>query len=211
MWKGLLSAAWYPAAVYLIFTYLKGMQKMSEEETVLERIFPGGGILLVLIRDAQKTDLAAITEIYNEAILTTTATFDTEPKSLGEQEHWFNAHNERYPLIVAEIQGKVVGWASLSKFSDRCAYARTAELSFYVKDGFRGMGIGKKLLESILLKGKEAGLHTVISKITSNNETSLHLHEEAGFEYIGVMREVGIKFGQMLDVTMMQLIYHEDK
>lgn len=166
---------------------------------------------MVLIRDAQKTDLFAITEIYNEAILTTTATFDTEPKSLEEQEKWFNAHDARYPLIVAEFQGTVVGWASLSRYSDRCAYSATAEVSFYVKDGHRGMGIGKKLLESVLLKGKEAGLHTVLSRITSNNELSIHLHKEAGFEHIGVMREVGTKFGQLLDVTMMQLIYPQDK
>lgn len=162
---------------------------------------------MFLIRESAISDLREITEIYNDAILTTTATFDTLPKTLEEQEVWFSHHGDHYPLIVAEAQGQVVGWASLSRWSDRCAYSQTAELSFYVKDGYRGQGIGRKLLETIILKGKDAGLHTVISRITSENEKSIYLHEEAGFEHIGVMREVGTKFGRLLDVTMMQLIY----
>jgi phosphinothricin acetyltransferase len=163
---------------------------------------------MINIRQADRSDLAAITDIYNEAILTTTATFDTEPKSIEEQELWFKAHGAQYPLIVAELNGTVVGWASLSKWSDRCAYSKTAELSVYVKSGYRGHGIGRKLFEAIMIRGKEAGLHTIISRITSGNEVSIHLHEELGFEHIGVMKEVGVKHGLLLDVCLMQLIYN---
>jgi phosphinothricin acetyltransferase len=77
-----------------------------------------------------------------------------------------------------------------------------------VKSGYRGHGIGRKLFEAIMIRGKEAGLHTIISRITSGNEVSIHLHEELGFEHIGVMREVGVKHGLLLDVCLMQLIYN---
>jgi phosphinothricin acetyltransferase len=71
------------------------------------------------VRVATVADVAAITEIYNEAILTTDATFDSEPKSVDSQEKWFKAHDARHPVLVAERDGKVVGWASLSPWSDR--------------------------------------------------------------------------------------------
>ena len=102
--------------------------------------------------------LKPITEIYNQAVLTTTATFDTEPISLDEQRIWFAEHNEKYPIFVALKHGKVVGWASLSKWSSRCAYSDTAEISIYIKEGFRGKGIGTKLLNRVLDEGKKAGI-----------------------------------------------------
>ncbi len=161
----------------------------------------------MIIRLAMPDDLPAITEIYNEAILTTDATFDTETKTIESQKEWFDGHDSRNPILVSESDNKVVGWASLSKWSDRCAYADTAELSVYVKDGFRGKGIGRKLIGEILGKGEEGGLHTVISRIVAGNHESIHLHEEFGFEHIGVMKEVGHKFGRLLDVHLMQKIY----
>ena len=84
------------------------------------------------IRKAELADLEAIRDIYNEAILTTTATFDTEPKSAAERLQWFQSHDERHPILVAVVDGKVVGWASLTQWSDRAAYDDTAETSFCV-------------------------------------------------------------------------------
>ena len=162
---------------------------------------------MFVVRGAQIEDLDAITEIYNEAILTTDATFDTEPKTREEQEPWFAHHGPKHPILVAEMDTVVVGWASLSKWSDRCAYADTAEISLYVKDGFRDMGIGKRLLEAIIEEGEKVGLHTVIARIAQGNGASVHLHELVGFEHIGVMREVGRKFGRLLDVFLMQKVY----
>ncbi len=159
------------------------------------------------IRKAILSDVPAITEIYNEAILTTDASFDVEPKTLESQNKWFGEHGSKNPILVAEIDDKVVGWVSLSRWSDRCAYSDTAEISLYIKDGFRNRGIGKKLMRAILAEGEKVGLHTVISRITGNNNISIRLHEEFGFENIGVMREVGKKFGKLLDVCMMQKIY----
>lgn len=158
---------------------------------------------MVTIRTARVSDLPAITEIYNEAILKTTATFDTEPKSEAEQLEWFETHDSRHPILVAELDGAVVGWTSLSKWSDRCAYADTAEVSTYVKEGFRGKGFGRKLKEAIDAEAHRLGLHTVIARITEGNEVSIHLNEAFGFEHIGVMKEVGYKFGRWLDVHLM--------
>lgn len=151
--------------------------------------------------------LESITDIYNEAILSSIATFDTEPKSIEEQRLWFNEHNNKYPILVAEEDDTIVGWASLSRWSGRCAYADTAEISIYIKEGFRGKGIGSILLKKILDEGKNAGLHTVLARIAEGSDISIGLHKKAGFEYIGVMKEVGKKFGKMLDVHMMQLIF----
>ena len=162
---------------------------------------------MLAVRPAEIDDLDAITEIYNEAILTTDATFDIEPKTQVEQEAWFADHGPKNPVLVAELDGVVVGWASLSEWSDRCAYADTAELSFYVKEEFRSRGIGKRLLEDIIQEGERVGLHTVIARIATGNNQSIHLHERVGFEHIGVMREVGQKFGRLLDVCLMQKIH----
>lgn len=158
------------------------------------------------IRPAKSDDINAITDIYNEAILTTVASFDIEPKTDAEQRIWFANHGPKNPILVAELDS-VVGWASLSEWSDRCAYSDTVEISIYVKEEFRSRGIGRKLLEAIIEEGEKVGLHTVIARITQGNNESIHLHESVGFEHIGVMKEVGRKFGKLLDVCLMQKIY----
>jgi phosphinothricin acetyltransferase len=162
---------------------------------------------MLTIRPATLADLPAITEIYNDAILKTTATFDTEPKTPEEQMVWFADHGPKYPILAAEENGIVVGWASLSKWSDRCAYSDTAEISLYVRHEHRGKGIGRKLLEAIAAEGRKAGLHTIIARIAEASEASIHLHKSVGFEHIGTMREVGRKFGKLLDVYLMQKVY----
>jgi L-amino acid N-acyltransferase YncA len=162
---------------------------------------------MLSIRPARTDDIGAITEIYNEAILTTDATFDTETKTEDEQRIWFTHHNSKNPIIVAEESSVIIGWASLSEWSDRCAYSDIAENSLYVKKEFRGKGIGRKLLEELIREGEKVGLHTVIARITGGNEVSIHLHESLGFEHIGIMKEVGRKFGKLLDVYLMQKIY----
>ncbi len=162
---------------------------------------------MITIRKATVEDVTAITEIYNEAILNTTATFDTQPKNIAEQQIWFSNHQPRHPILVAQQNDQVVGWASLSKWSDRCAYSDTAEASLYVKKEYRAKGIGRQLLKMLIDDGRNIGLHTVIARITGDNQASRHLFKSMGFEDIGVMREVGRKFGKLLDVYLMQKIY----
>ncbi|NEN83576.1 GNAT family N-acetyltransferase [Paenibacillus elgii] len=156
------------------------------------------------IRRAGHADVPHILDIYNEAVLTTVATFDTVPRTLEQQLEWFEQHGEAYPVIVAEDAGLILGWAAANRYSDRLAYARTAELSLYIRDGHRGRGIGKKLLEAVLAEGKKAGLHTVLSRIAEGNDSSIHIHRQLGFDTVGTMREVGFKFGKLLDVVMLQ-------
>jgi len=160
-----------------------------------------------IIRNATLDDLESITDIYNKAILKTVATFDTELKSYEEQKKWFEEHGPKNPIIVAEEDGEVVGFASLSKYSTRCAYSDTAELSLYVKEEHQRKGIGKKLMKSIVDEGTKSGLHAIISRITDGNKVSIKLHKEVGFEHIGNMKEVGFKFGKRLDVCLMQKVY----
>lgn len=162
---------------------------------------------MIQIRTAKLDDLKDITEIYNKAILETSATFDTQTKTLEEQKEWLKNHGSKNPIIVAEADKKIVGWAALSQYSTKCAYSDTAEISLYVKDEYQGKGIGKKLIEGIVKGGEKAGLHTLIARITEGNKKSIHLHESVGFKHVGIYKEVGFKFGKHLDVTLMQKIY----
>ncbi len=162
---------------------------------------------MTLIRLATINDLPAITEIYNEAVLTTTATFDTETKTVTERQSWFEAHDARHPVLVAEMDDVVVGWASLSRWSPKIGYAGTVEVSLYVGSSYRGKGIGKQLMAAILEEGKNSGHHTVLARIVEGNAVSIALHTAFGFELVGVIREVGYKFERWLDVWLMQKIY----
>lgn len=159
---------------------------------------------MLSIRPATANDILRITDIYNDAILSTTATFDTETKTVEERMQWFLNHDEKHPVIVAEIESQVIGFASLSKWSDRCAYDGTAEVSVYIDRNHRGKGVGKRMVEVIALEGERAGLTNLISRITEGNLSSIHIHEQLGFEHIGVMKKAGKKFDRFLDVHLMQ-------
>jgi phosphinothricin acetyltransferase len=164
------------------------------------------GKILVSIRPATIKDLDQITDIYNEAILKTVATFDTEIKTPIEQKKWFNQHGDKYPILVAEENGCIVGWVALSKYSTRCAYSETVEISLYVLEKYQRKGIGKNLMKEIIKAGEQAGLHVLLARITDGNKISIHLHESFGFEHVGILKEVGSKFGRLLDVYLMQKI-----
>jgi phosphinothricin acetyltransferase len=159
-----------------------------------------------LIRPAAPADVPAIAEIYNEAIRTTTATFDLEPKSLANRAEWLQSRGARHPVLVAEVDGKVVGFAALSPWSDRTAYDDTAETALYVLAGQQRRGIGRELCAAIIAEARRLKLHTLIARITEDSAASLHLHRRAGFAEVGTMREVGRKFGRLLDVHILQLV-----
>ena len=162
---------------------------------------------MLAIRKATIDNLKDITKIYNESIEKTVATFDTEKMTIKQQKSWFKDHGPKNPIIVAEEDGVIVGWAALSKYSSRPAYSDTAEISLYVKEKYQGKGFGTKLMKAINEEGEKAGLHASIARITDGNKVSIKLHEDAGFRRIGVMKEVGKKFGKLLDVHIMQKIY----
>ena len=160
----------------------------------------------IQIRTADLADLDAITEIYNEAVLTTTATFDIEPKTKADRLDRFCAHGPKYPLLVAELDGRVVGWACLNPYSDRAAYDGTAETSFYVKSERRGQGVGRRLKGAIIDEARRLKFHTLLARVAEGSEESLHLNAAFGFVHVGTLKEVGRKFGRLLDVHFYQLI-----
>jgi L-amino acid N-acyltransferase YncA len=164
----------------------------------------------ITIRRATLVDAGAIADIYNEAILTTTATFDTEPKTVQEREQWLQSHDERHPVLVAVGGGRVIGWAALSSWSDRCAYADTAESSFYVHSTHRGRGVGRLLKAAIIEEARRLGYHSLIARVAEGSAESLHLNERAGFVLVGTLKEVGRKFGRLLDVHILQLMLKDN-
>ena len=170
----------------------------------------GVGERTVRIRRAVPSDVPAINGIYNEAVRTTTATFDLHPRALAQARRWFHQHGPHRPVLVAASAGSIVGWASLSDWSDRPAYAATAEVSVYVASEWRGRGIGRRLLGALLRRGDAVGLHSLLARVAEGNPASLRLHRSAGFRSVGVMREVGVKFGRRLDVHLLQRLSRAD-
>lgn len=160
----------------------------------------------VRIRQSKLADLPALTEIYNEAILTTTATFDIEPKTIEDRRAWFESHGPRHPILVAEVDGQVAGWGCLTKWSDRPAYDDTAETSFYVVEKKRGQGIGRAIKGALIHEARRLGFHTLIARVAEGSEPSRHLNKSFGFIHIGTMKEVGRKFNRLLDVHLLQII-----
>ncbi len=156
-------------------------------------------------RRARREDCPAILAIYNEAVLTTTASYDLEPRTLEHRLAWFDEHQRLdYAMFVAESDGQVVGWSSLSRYHDRYGYRFTCENSVYVAASHRGRGLGAILLAPLLDAARDRGLHSIIAVIDASNEASLRLHARFGFEKVGHFREVGHKFGRWLDVVYLQ-------
>jgi len=156
------------------------------------------------IREASAADLPGIFAIYDQEVLHGTATFDTEPKSEAARLEWFRHDGAgRYPLLVAEVDGQIAGWARLYAWSPRPAYDRTAENAVYVHADFRGRGISRALMQELMRLAPGRGVQVLIARIVEGNPASLALHQALGFDTIGVMRRVGEKFGKVLDVWLM--------
>ncbi|MGS2776462.1 N-acetyltransferase family protein [Robertmurraya sp. GLU-23] len=161
---------------------------------------------MLKIREAHINDLPFLLSIYNDAIVNTTATFDLEPESLEKRKTWFAKYGGKYPLIVSEWNGEVVGYGSLSAFREKPAFNSTTELSIYISSSARGLGIGTALMTELITRAKENGFHTMIGGITQGNEGSIALHKKFGFTLAGHFKEVGFKFDDWQDVLFYQLI-----
>lgn len=159
---------------------------------------------LPLIRLATPADLPAINEIYNHYVLHSTCTYQEEPSTIAERQAWFAGRGPTHPVTVAEEDGQVLGWASLSSFRARAAYRFTVENAVYVRQGFHGRGIGSGLLADCIEHGRSAGLRSIIAVIDAEQPASIALHRKYGFEQAARLREAGFKFGRWLDVLYMQ-------
>ncbi len=161
------------------------------------------------LRLVQLEDAEAVRAIYNREVAEGLNTFDLEVRSLADQREWIARHQGAHPAIVATGPGaggveEVLGFAVVSPYRDRAAYATTVEDSVYVHHGHRGRGLGRALLEEILRLAGDHGFHAVMARISGENTGSVRLHQACGFELVGVEREVGRKHGRWLDVVAMQ-------
>ena len=162
------------------------------------------------LRPATVADLAEINAIYNHFVLHSTCTYQTEPETAEARVAWFANHGPKHPITVGEIGGKIVGWGSLSRFHPRAAYGRTVENSVYVQPNHHRRGIGRALLLDLIERAAALEHHTIIAGIDAEQTASVALHAQAGFVQVGLLKEVGFKFGRWLDVIYMQRILNAE-
>ena len=159
-----------------------------------------------LVRDATEADLPAIRDIYNHAVEHTTAIWNETVVDLGNRLEWFRLRQARgFPVLVAEKEGRIVGYASYGDWRAFEGFRHTVEHSVYVEKDHQGAGIGKLLMTSLIERAGENGIHVMIAGIEAGNLASIKLHEKLGFRNGGTFFEVGPKFGRWLDLTFMEL------
>lgn len=160
---------------------------------------------MTLVRAATPGDADAIAAIYAHHVRHGTATFDTEAPV---PDYWSakiaDLAARRWPFLVAEEDGAVVGYAYATQFRDRAAYARTCENSIYIRPGMIGRGIGTLLMTALLDAAAGCGFKEMIAVIGGGEPASVALHTRAGFRHAGRMERVGEKFGRLLDTVYMQ-------
>lgn len=162
-----------------------------------------------ILRAATRADLGAINEIYNHYVLHSTCTYQEEPETLEGRRQWFEHHGERYPVTVAEVEERVIGWGSLSAYHARSAYRHTVENSVYVDYRHHRRGLGSLLLQDLISRARGLGHRVIIAGIDGGQTASVALHAKFGFIEVGRLREVGFKFGRWLDVIYMELLLSE--
>lgn len=161
------------------------------------------------VRVATDIDAPAINAIYNHYVLTSPATFETAEKTVEERVSWLAQHGARYPVLVAEREGVVVGWGSASQWGTRPGWRYTAELSVYVAPDVTGGGVGPAILEALVNACRDAGHHALLAQIIADNEPCLKMVERAGFSRVGTFREVGRKFDRWIDLELVELVLAE--
>ena len=166
---------------------------------------------MIAIRMATEIDLPQILDIYNDAILNTTSVYDYEPHTLEMRKQWFEIkHQQGFPVFVAEENNEVSGFSSIGPFRAWAAYQYSVENSIYVKDGQRGKGIGKLLMQPLIDNAKALRYHTIIAGIDADNRLSIEFHKQFGFIEVAHFKEVGYKFERWLDLVFMQLILNNE-
>jgi phosphinothricin acetyltransferase len=160
----------------------------------------------VVVDDATEADVPAIVAIYNEVMTNSTAIWSDRPVSVEERVAWL--HDRRSagrPVLVARLGDETIGFTSYGPFRDWPGYVTTAELSIHIADGHRGRGAGHLLLGALIDRARSAGLHALVAGVDADNDGSIRFHREHGFHEVARMPEVGRKFGQWLDLVLLQL------
>ncbi len=161
----------------------------------------------IKIRNYETEDAEAILEIINYNILNSTSLYDYDIRTLEQQKSILEEKLKKgFPVIIAEINNKCVGFGMYSEFRFRQAYQFTVEHSVYVSNNFNGNGIGKLLLSALISLAKKQKLHTMIGVIDAENVASIEFHKNFGFEIAGTIKDSGFKFNRWLHSVFMQLI-----
>lgn len=153
-----------------------------------------------MIRNVKESDALQICEIYNHYVRNTTITFEEDETEEEEITRRIKDVTEKFPWIVNEEEGIINGYAYANRWKERTAYRYSVENTVYVhKDNF-GKGIGKMLLQELIAELKKTGIHSILAGIALPNEASIILHEKSGFIKCGILRQVGFKFENWVDV-----------
>jgi L-amino acid N-acyltransferase YncA len=157
------------------------------------------------IRDAAQADLSAINEIYNQVLLTSTAIYTDTPVTPEERLTWWQTRcAQGYPVLVAEDEGVILGFATFGDFRPWPGYRYTVEGTIHIREGCRSRGLGRLLLDGLIERARALGKHTLIAGADSENAASLRFLEKHGFARVGYLPEVGFKFGRFLDLVLLQ-------
>ncbi len=162
----------------------------------------------IKLKDCDEHQLAEILDIFNDAILHSTALYDYKIRTMETMQLWYaDKLNHNHPVIGAfDDNNMLLGFATYGQFRVRPAYKYTVEHSVYVQKNQRGLGLGSLLLTEIIRKAEAQNFHVMVGVIDATNDVSIKLHEKHGFKLTGIMHEVGYKFGKWLDAAFYQLV-----
>jgi len=155
----------------------------------------------MIVRPATPDDLPALTSLYNDLGVATTASYDLAPVGQDERADWLRQHSEHgWPVLVAEDNGEVIGYAAYGAFRPKAGYDATVEHSVYVRDP--GHGVGRALMMALIETAQAGGVHAMVCLVDDENTASIAFHEHLGFVTVGTLPEVGRKFGRWLNLVM---------
>lgn len=159
----------------------------------------------VVLHDAAVADMECVRAIYSHYVLNSAFSFEVEPPSLDEMVlRWEKLVAGGMPYVVAEIDGEVVGYAYASPYRVRIGYRFSIENSVYIDKDYVGQGIGSALLSELIARCGRGPWRQMIAIISGDNDASIRLHQKYGFRLVGVLEDVGFKFGKWWGTTLMQ-------
>lgn len=163
---------------------------------------------ITLVQCTHEKHAQAILSIFNEAILTSTALYDYQPRNADSMVAWFATKEKgQFPVIgIEDADGTLVAFGSFGTFRAWPAYKYTVEHSVYVHKDHRGRGLGRDVMQALMAAARQREVHAMVGGIDATNEGSIALHKRMGFEHVGTLPQVGFKFGRWLDLAFYQLL-----